>query len=107
MAQGCWPVPQVTHCPVDRCHISYQGIRAHLANTQWFGDPKDMNEVRSTLIAAATAVCGAFSWGEHGSAGAVGAAILTAQGNIDTGISIDLACGLGCYAEPIPLASAA
>ena len=58
-----------------------------------------MNDVRSTLIAAATAVCGAFSWGEHGSAGAVGAAILTAQGNIYTGICIDLACGLGFCAE--------
>jgi cytidine deaminase len=58
-----------------------------------------MNEVRSTLIAAATAVCGAFSWGENCSAGSVGAAILTAQGNIYTGICIDLACGLGFCAE--------
>jgi hypothetical protein len=58
-----------------------------------------MNEARSTLIAAATAVCGAFSWGEHCSAGSVGAAILTAQGNIYTGICIDLACGLGFCAE--------
>src|SRR5215218_3870217 len=58
-----------------------------------------MNEARSTLIAAATAVCGAFSWGEHGSAGSVGAAILTAQGNIYTGICIDLECGLGFCAE--------
>jgi cytidine deaminase len=58
-----------------------------------------MNEARSTLIAAATAVCGAFSWGAHGSAGAVGAAILTAQGNMYTGICIDLECGLGFCAE--------
>ena len=58
-----------------------------------------MNEVRSTLIVAATAVCGAFSWGEQCSAGAVGAAILTAQGNIYTGICIDLECGLGFCAE--------
>ena len=58
-----------------------------------------MNDVRSTLIAAAKAVCGAFSWGEHRSAGSVGAAILTAQGNIYTGICIDLACGLGFCAE--------
>jgi cytidine deaminase len=58
-----------------------------------------MNDVRSTLIAAAKAVCGAFSWGEHGSAGSVGAAILTAQGNIYTGICIELACGLGFCAE--------
>jgi cytidine deaminase len=58
-----------------------------------------MNDVRSTLIAAAKAVCGAFSWGENCSAGSVGAAILTAQGNIYTGICIDLACGLGFCAE--------
>jgi cytidine deaminase len=58
-----------------------------------------MNEVRSTLIAAAKAVCGAFSWGKHGLAGSVGAAILTAQGNIYTGICIELACGLGFCAE--------
>lgn len=92
-------MPQVAHVPVDRCHILYQGIRAHLPHPQWLGDTKDMNDVRSTLIAAATAVCGAFSWGEHGSAGSVGAAILTAQGNIYTGICIDLACGLGFCAE--------
>ena len=78
-----------------------------MPSTQGFGDTKDMNEVRSTLIAAATTVCGAFSWGENCSAGSVGAAILTAKGNIYTGICIDLACGLGFYAEPIPLASAA
>jgi cytidine deaminase len=59
-----------------------------------------MNDVRSTLIAAAKAVCGTFSWGENcASAGSVGAAILTAQGNIYTGICIDLACGLGFCAE--------
>ena len=59
-----------------------------------------MDDVRSTLIAAAKAVCGTFSWGNNdASAGAVGAAILTAQGNIYTGICIDLACGLGFCAE--------
>jgi cytidine deaminase len=84
---------------VARTVAQYQGIRAHLPDTPWFGDTKEMNEVRSTLIAAATAVCGAFSWGEHGSAGSVGAAILTAKGNIYTGICIDLACGLGFCAE--------
>jgi cytidine deaminase len=63
-----------------------------------------MNDVRSTLIAAAKAVCGAFSWGEHGSAGSVGAAILTAQGNIYTGICIELACGLGFCAEVAAMA---
>jgi cytidine deaminase len=63
-----------------------------------------MNDVRSTLIAAAKAVCGAFTWGEHGSAGSVGAAILTAQGNIYTGICIELACGLGFCAEVAAMA---
>jgi cytidine deaminase len=54
-----------------------------------------MNEARSTLIEAAKAVCGAFRLRENFSAGSVGAAILTAKGNIYTGICIDLACGLG------------
>jgi cytidine deaminase len=64
-----------------------------------------MNDVRSTLIATAKAVCGAFSWGKNdASACAVGAAILTAQGNIYTGICIDLACGLGFCAETAAVA---
>jgi len=58
-----------------------------------------MNEARSKLIAAAKAVCGAFRLREDFSAGSVGAAILTAKGNIYTGICIDLACGLGFCAE--------
>jgi cytidine deaminase len=58
-----------------------------------------MNEARSTLIEAAKAVCGAFKLREDFSAGSVAAAILTAQGNIYTGICIDLACGLGFCAE--------
>lgn len=36
---------------------------------------------------------------EDFSAGSVGAAILTADGNVYTGICIDLACGLGFCAE--------
>jgi len=59
-----------------------------------------MHNVRSTLIAAAKGVCGTFRWGDNdASAGAVGAAVLTAQGNIYPGICIDLACGLGFCAE--------
>jgi cytidine deaminase len=58
-----------------------------------------MNEARSKLIEAATAVCGAFRLRADFSAGSVGAAILTAKGNVYTGICIDLACGLGFCAE--------
>ncbi len=53
------------------------------------------------LIQAAQAVWGGFRLreGEHFSAGTVGAAIQTVDGNIYTGICIDLACGLGFCAE--------
>jgi cytidine deaminase len=64
-----------------------------------FGDTEDVNEARSKLIDAAKIVCGAFRLRENFSAGSVGAAILTAKGNIYTGICIDLACGLGFCAE--------
>jgi cytidine deaminase len=58
-----------------------------------------MNGARSKLIEAAKAVCGEFRLSENFSAGSVGAAVLTAKGNIYTGICIDLACGLGFCAE--------
>jgi cytidine deaminase len=58
-----------------------------------------MNEAKAKLIKAAKVVCGAFKLREDFSAGSVGAAILTAKGNIYTGICIDLACGLGFCAE--------
>jgi cytidine deaminase len=58
-----------------------------------------MNEAKSKLIEAARVVCGAFKLREDFSAGSVGAAILTAQGTIYTGICINLACGLGFCAE--------
>jgi cytidine deaminase len=58
-----------------------------------------MNEARSKLIEAAKAVCGAFRLREDFSAGSVSAALLTAKGNMYTGICIDLACGLGFCAE--------
>jgi cytidine deaminase len=64
----------------------------------------DMNAARSRLIAAAKAVCGAFRLREDFSAGSVGAAILTAQGNVYTGICIDLGCGLGFCAEVAAMA---
>ena len=58
-----------------------------------------MNESRLQLIDAAKEVCGEFSLREDFSAGSVSAAIRTAQGNVYTGICIDLACGLGFCAE--------
>ena len=64
-----------------------------------FGDTKYMNEAKSKLIEAAKAVREAFELREDFSAGSVGAAILTAKGNIYTGICLDLACGLGFCAE--------
>ena len=51
------------------------------------------------LIALARSVAGGFSLGEDGSAGGVGAAILTAGGNVYTGVCTDLSCGLGFCAE--------
>ena len=56
------------------------------------------------LITAAKAVCGEFGLSEVFSAGSVGAAIRTAEGNIYTGVCIDLACGLGFCAEAAAVA---
>ena len=58
-----------------------------------------MNKDRSQLIKAAKSVCGEFKLRNEFSAGSVGAAIRTANGNVYTGICIDLACGLGFCAE--------
>jgi len=80
----------------------YQG---KIAVNQWFGDTEDMDEARARLIEAAKAACGAFRLRENFSVGSVGAAILTAQGNIHTGICVDLACGLGCCAEAAAVAA--
>jgi cytidine deaminase len=80
----------------DSCRAEEPG---KFPSTQQVGDTKDMNEAKSTLIKAAKAVCGTFKLRENFSAGSIGAAILTAQGNIYTGICIDLACGLGFCAE--------
>jgi cytidine deaminase len=64
----------------------------------------EMNEARSELIKAASAVCGEFKLREGFSAGGVGAAIRTANGNVYTGVSIDLGCGLGFCAEVAAIA---
>lgn len=58
-----------------------------------------MDEIASKLIEAARNVCGEFRLEEYFSAASVGAAIRTADGNVYTGVCIDLACGLGFCAE--------
>ena len=63
-----------------------------------------MNETRAKLIDAARAVCGRIELPDDFTAGDVGAAILTAKGNIYTGICIDLGCGLGFCAEVAAIA---
>ena len=63
-----------------------------------------MNEHDNELIAAARAVVGEMDLGEGHSAGSVGAAIRTAEGEIFTGICIDLGCGLGFCAEVAAIA---
>lgn len=56
------------------------------------------------LVEAARAVCTEFPLRNDFSAGSVGAAIRTAEGNVYTGICIDLACGLGFCAEAAAVA---
>lgn len=51
------------------------------------------------LIREAEAVQGSYTLGDHFCAGAVGAAIRTRSKTIYTGISIELACGIGFCAE--------
>ena len=51
------------------------------------------------LIDAARSVHGGFSLGGDFSAGTCAAAILSAKGEIFTGICLDLACGIGFCAE--------
>ena len=58
-----------------------------------------MNGSRTELIEAARAVVGELRLRKEFTAGGVGAAIRTAQGNIYTGISIELGSGLGFCAE--------
>ena len=56
------------------------------------------------LIDAARAVCGSFHLEDDFTAGGVGAAIRTVNGNVYTGICIDLGCGLGFCAEVAAIA---
>ena len=53
-----------------------------------------------TLIEAAHKIVGKYQLSNADfSAGTVGAALLTAKGNVYTGIDIDVACGIGFCAE--------
>ncbi|MDI7276170.1 MAG: cytidine deaminase [Anaerolineae bacterium] len=63
-----------------------------------------MDETTSRLIEAARAVCGEFGLTGNLTAGSVGAALLTADGHLYTGVCIDLACGLGFCAEVAAMA---
>ncbi|MGQ9552977.1 MAG: cytidine deaminase family protein [Anaerolineae bacterium] len=64
-----------------------------------------MDDVKSKLIAAARSVQGNFMLSPDGfCAGEVGAALLTEEGNIYTGICIDVACGIGFCAEHAAIA---
>ena len=51
------------------------------------------------LIAAASALAGAFRTSEDCTAGGVAAALMSASGRVYTGICIDTACGMGFCAE--------
>ncbi|MEO8192709.1 MAG: cytidine deaminase [Gemmatimonadales bacterium] len=51
------------------------------------------------LISAATALVGGFSPSLDCSAGGVAAALITADGNVYTGICVDTACSMGFCAE--------
>ena len=63
-----------------------------------------MDEDRLQLIDAARAVCGELKLRKDFSAGGVGAAVRTADGNVYTGVCIDLGCGLGFCAEVAAIA---
>lgn len=55
---------------------------------------------RDVLVAKAAALVGEFDLTKPSlTAGAVGAALVTAGGNVYTGINLDLACGIGFCAE--------
>ncbi|MBD3369440.1 cytidine deaminase [Candidatus Fermentibacteria bacterium] len=60
--------------------------------------------MREQLIETARAISGEFYLQKEFSAGGVGAAILTADGNIYSGICLDLGCGLGFCAEVAAMA---
>ena len=57
------------------------------------------------LIAEARKITGEFALSEDDrSAGSVGAALITKEGNLYTGICIDLSCGIGFCAEHAAIA---
>ena len=56
------------------------------------------------LIEKAHEIAGVYNAGEYCTSGGVGAALLTAAGNIYTGVCIDTACGLGFCAEHAAIA---
>ena len=51
------------------------------------------------LISSARQILGEFKLGHDSKAGSVAAALKTEAGNIYTGISLDMACGIGFCAE--------
>ena len=56
--------------------------------------------MKDKLIAAAKSIQGSFCLSDYDQkAGSVAAALLTEEGNIYTGICLDLACGIGFCAE--------
>ncbi len=54
---------------------------------------------KADLIKLALSVTGKFNSSKYCSSGSVGAAILTSNNNIFTGICIDTSCGIGFCAE--------
>lgn len=58
-----------------------------------------MSDQNNELIAAARGAVGLMNLGDGNSAGSVGAAIRTVNGDIFTGICLELECGLGFCAE--------
>lgn len=63
-----------------------------------------MRDPDTELIAAARAVVGEMKLGKGASAGSVSAAIRSVEGDVFTGICIDLQCGLGFCAEVAAIA---
>jgi cytidine deaminase len=63
-----------------------------------------MKETRIQLIEKARSICADFTLEDEFTAGGVGAAIQTTNGNVYTGICIDLGSGLGFCAEVAAIA---
>ncbi|MFC2078062.1 cytidine deaminase [Candidatus Bipolaricaulota bacterium] len=63
-----------------------------------------MDAARQELIETARALVTEMSLGDGNSAGGVGAAIRTVDGNVHTGVCIDLGSGLGFCAEVAAMA---